>query len=91
MKKLKNYLFDNDIFFKSNIDNDSTEISFFINGYNISIFFKENRKMIVALIYNDDILKTYYENDIDDILTHIAIYIKIAIECQQQQIAVDFI
>lgn len=90
MKELKTFLFDRDIFFETKLNDILVEISFNINGYNISVNFSENRKMIILLIYNNDIIKTYYEDDIEEILRHIAIYSKTAIECQQQ-IAVDFI
>lgn len=89
MKKLKMLLFDHDIFFETKFANDTTEISFITNNYNVSIFFKQNN-LIVMLVYNDEIIKTHYSNNIEEILTKIAIYMKIAKECRQP-IAVDYI
>lgn len=90
MKKLITYLFDHNTFFKTKNSKTCVEISFKILNKSVSIHFLENNKMIVMLIIEEHKINTYYSNDIEEFLSQVTIYNKIANECQQQ-IAVDYI
>ena len=85
LQKLKQYLFDNNLYFKSKVDKELSQIVFFKFDTEFSIYFKFDSNMIRMLINSDTDLKSHYSNEISEIVDEIDIYCKIQ-ECQPYQI-----
>ena len=86
IKTFKQYLFDLNIYFQSNIDNRSTQISFYKYDVEFTIFFVHDDKMMRMLINGAIVLKSFYSIQISELIEQIDIYCKQQ-ECQQHQIA----
>lgn len=90
IKKIKQYLFDLNIYFESKIDSRSTQIHFYQFDLEFTIFFVNDDIMMRMLINGESVLKTYYSEKIEELIDQIAIYCKQQ-ECQQQPIAEIYI
>jgi hypothetical protein len=84
LQKLKQYLFDKNLYFESKIDTDLSQIVFYKFDTEFSVYFKFDSNMIRMLINSDTDLKSYYSNDISEIVDEIDIYCKRQ-ECQLRQ------
>lgn len=83
MIELKNWLFDNDIFFETKIEENCTEICFKLFGTEFFVYFVSHSDMIRMLsISMCQKINTQYSEKIEDILEYVAIYNKTATQCQ---------
>jgi hypothetical protein len=89
IQKIKQYLFDENLYFESNIETNLTQIVFNKFDTEITVWFKFDSSLMRMLINGESCLKAHYSNEIEEIIEQIDIYCKQQ-ECQQQQIVEIF-